>query len=250
MKRSQAIQEFSDFVHSVSNYLPETNPAANLNTTPIEAIPLLARQCIYIIDWSKSACTYSKGTETFLGYSPEEFTLELIAKSYHPEDVDRVHRIIRGALEWCLKTDVSGNDFCLLLAHRVRHKAGHYLKVLRKTRVYEVDDKGRMLSNFSMMTDISFMDKSNRVHWAVHANDLDKATFTERVYQGYVDFFTPREKEILKLMAKRLSTTRISTKLHISSHTVATHRKNIYRKSGCNSLPELLDFAFNCGILR
>jgi DNA-binding NarL/FixJ family response regulator len=39
-----------------------------------------------------------------------------------------------------------------------------------------------------------------------------------------------REKEIALLIAKGLQSSQIANELHISEHTVTTHRKNIMRK--------------------
>ncbi|MFH1527273.1 MAG: response regulator transcription factor [Bacteroidota bacterium] len=46
---------------------------------------------------------------------------------------------------------------------------------------------------------------------------------------------TPREKELLQLMAVGLSRQQIADKLFISFHTVTTHLKNIYSKLHVNS---------------
>jgi DNA-binding CsgD family transcriptional regulator len=48
---------------------------------------------------------------------------------------------------------------------------------------------------------------------------------------------TKREKEIIRLIALGMSSREIADTLNISSHTVATHRKNILRKfDGLNTV--------------
>ena len=54
---------------------------------------------------------------------------------------------------------------------------------------------------------------------------------------------SPREIEIVKLIAKDMTTADISKKLYLSAFTVETHRKNIWRKTGVKSLLALLNFA-------
>jgi DNA-binding NarL/FixJ family response regulator len=54
---------------------------------------------------------------------------------------------------------------------------------------------------------------------------------------------TPREKEIIKLIAKEYSNSQIAEKLFISELTVETHRKNIFRKTNTKSVIGLLKFA-------
>lgn len=57
-----------------------------------------------------------------------------------------------------------------------------------------------------------------------------------------------REKQVIHLISQGLSTEEISTKLNLSSHTVSTHRKNIYRKTGLNNTVDLTHFALNHNI--
>lgn len=54
---------------------------------------------------------------------------------------------------------------------------------------------------------------------------------------------TRRELEILKLIAKEYSNAEIADKLYISERTVETHRKNIFRKTGCNSVVGVVNYA-------
>lgn len=52
-----------------------------------------------------------------------------------------------------------------------------------------------------------------------------------------------REIEILKLIAKGLSSNEISEQLCLSFHTITTHRKNICRKLDVSKVSELIAFA-------
>jgi two-component system, NarL family, nitrate/nitrite response regulator NarL len=55
---------------------------------------------------------------------------------------------------------------------------------------------------------------------------------------------TSREVEILKLIAREHSSKQIAEILFISERTVETHRKNILRKTGANSLVGLVKYAY------
>jgi len=58
-----------------------------------------------------------------------------------------------------------------------------------------------------------------------------------------------REMEIIKLIVNGHTSAEIAEKLFLSEHTVKTHRKNIFRKIGINSVGQLATFAINNGIL-
>lgn len=60
---------------------------------------------------------------------------------------------------------------------------------------------------------------------------------------------TDREIEILKLLAKGSSSADIALVLHLSAHTVNTHRKNILRKLDMNSTVELVRFVHDNNLL-
>ncbi len=58
-----------------------------------------------------------------------------------------------------------------------------------------------------------------------------------------------RELEVVKLIAKGFTTKDIAGRLFLSNHTVATHRKNIFKKIGINNSMELVRYAMRIGIV-
>jgi DNA-binding NarL/FixJ family response regulator len=54
---------------------------------------------------------------------------------------------------------------------------------------------------------------------------------------------TKREKQVLQLICKELTTQEISAHLHISNNTVETHRKNLLNKTACKNSVGLMRFA-------
>lgn len=59
---------------------------------------------------------------------------------------------------------------------------------------------------------------------------------------------SPRETEIIKLIARDFSTKQIAEVLFISEKTVETHRKNILRKTDCSSVVGLVNYAHAHGL--
>jgi len=59
------------------------------------------------------------------------------------------------------------------------------------------------------------------------------------------DTNVPTEKElsVLKLVARGYATKQIATELHLSHHTIESHRKNLLNKYGVKSMPELICMA-------
>lgn len=64
------------------------------------------------------------------------------------------------------------------------------------------------------------------------------------------DGLTPREAEVLKLIADGLTNQQIAQKLFISTTTVQTHRARILEKLNLHSQVELIKYAIRKGILQ
>ena len=60
---------------------------------------------------------------------------------------------------------------------------------------------------------------------------------------------SPREIEIVQHIANGRIAKEIASDLHLSTHTIYTHRKNIMRKLELSSPVELVMYAINMGIV-
>jgi two-component system response regulator NreC len=79
------------------------------------------------------------------------------------------------------------------------------------------------------------------------------ADFLSRAGDGInkatVDGLTPREQEVLAVLAEGQSNDEIAEKLAISRHTVARHRENLMRKLNLHSRSELVKYAIRKGLI-
>ncbi len=66
---------------------------------------------------------------------------------------------------------------------------------------------------------------------------------------GSLNGLSPREQEVLELLAEGRSNEEIADDLVISKHTVARHRENIMRKLNVHSRSELVKYAIRKGII-
>jgi DNA-binding NarL/FixJ family response regulator len=63
------------------------------------------------------------------------------------------------------------------------------------------------------------------------------------------DLLTPREREILQLLAERKSNKEIAVSLNLSPYTVETHRRNLQEKLHLHNLAELILYAVRKGVI-
>ena len=61
---------------------------------------------------------------------------------------------------------------------------------------------------------------------------------------------TPREIEIVKMIAQGFNSREISFQLFISEHTVHTHRRNIVRKLGVRNVAHLVHYFWQRGLFN
>ena len=71
----------------------------------------------------------------------------------------------------------------------------------------------------------------------------------EREVEDSFDLLTPREREILQLLAEGKSNKEVATILKLSLYTVETHRSNILQKLNLHSVPELILYAVRKGVI-
>jgi two-component system, NarL family, response regulator NreC len=71
----------------------------------------------------------------------------------------------------------------------------------------------------------------------------------QRGVEDSYELLTPRERELLQLVAEGKTTKEAATLLNLSPYTVDTHRANLMRKLNLNSLPELILYAVRKGVI-
>lgn len=72
----------------------------------------------------------------------------------------------------------------------------------------------------------------------------------EKEVEDSYDLLTPREREILQLLAEGKTNKDVANLLNLSLYTVETHRGNILAKLNLHSVPELILYAVRRGIIH
>ncbi len=100
------------------------------------------------------------------------------------------------------------------------------------------------------------------INSVLHGKRFISPGISEKMINGYLhgndytcapsalDRLTPRERDILKLIAEGYKNKAISEMLYISAKTVDKHRENIMKKLDIHNLPALTAFAIERGLLE
>lgn len=129
-------------------------------------------------------------------------------------------------LEICLLTDSEDES---VIAHALPAGArGFVLKSdAEKEILSAIEALARHKPYFSRVVSESLLD-----HFVKHVGVPQK-----------IDLLTPREREVVQLVAEGLSNKQVGRQLHLSIKTVETHRSAAMRKAGLSSTADLVRYA-------
>lgn len=97
---------------------------------------------------------------------------------------------------------------------------------------------------------------------AISSTAKGKKYYSDEIIDQYIDLtdnrlnteeprnLTASEIEIVRLIANGQTTKEIASKRIVSSHTISTHRKNIFRKVGVSNASELTLYAIKAGLIE
>lgn len=89
-----------------------------------------------------------------------------------------------------------------------------------------------------------------RVNELVLAGFLEKGTVSSRGAPPKFPSLTPREREVIQLLAEGKSSKEVASVLNLSTKTAETHRSNIMRKLGFHSIRDLVLYAVKNNIIQ
>lgn len=112
--------------------------------------------------------------------------------------------------------------------------------VLEQTLTIQ-DTNGKVIQTIICKTDVSELTNEKEIHQESLVSNL----FSDNNLEKLSLVLSPKETKIVSLLAKGLTSRQISIELKLSKYTVDTHRKNILRKTNCNSTTELISKALN-----
>jgi len=160
---------------------------------------------------------------------------DLIEGCCIPEDIDMV------------KEDLllfkSGQKHCWAGVFRIRKSEKHSVWVYMK--IYRSDESAIELPNRAVCV-IMELDPAgiNKEQLNVFTAEIKKAGNAEKIKK-----LTPREIEIIRLIAQGYSYTGIAEMLNIHPDTVNRHRKNILKKLGLSNIAMMICFAKEVGLI-
>jgi DNA-binding CsgD family transcriptional regulator len=251
-----------DIVRGVLNNLPFDTDLQNYKQELFSELEsnnfvVLNNQFFYITDAQAFNNIYiHKNLKHILGYDPDRFkNMEEIYSVIHPDDHDFV---LAFSLKTICYSREGGNKALLLedpyklsfsIDFRMRKSDGKYIRVNRLTSCVKPDKQGNLVYAISLYTDIDHLKKSNNISYSWSGDDLGLFSMEDLINEYPAVNFSHREMEVLKCLSEGMEGKEIACKLHISEHTVISHRRKMLRKAMVKNTAGLVHFAVNSGII-
>ena len=231
---------------------PEEGPDARTLTE------LLARSnaFAYSLDYDREDFQLlTRGMERMLGYNHlawQELGLDALRAALHPEDRPCLREVRKKIMSLTLELPVAQRlqisyAYCL----RVQAAGGRTLSLSFHQVFTALHPDGTPQRDFVVVTDVSYLKRQPLCILQARLHD----DAGDRIYRS-VTFhtkpkvkFSPREIDVLKLVAMGLSSKEISERLFISYNTVSTHRKKLMKKAGVKKALDLVRYAREQGVL-
>jgi DNA-binding CsgD family transcriptional regulator len=172
----------------------------------------------------------------------------------HPDD--QLEMTIAGMhfLKIAFALPPNQKKLCKLVAeYRVRNRHNEYIRVVEQFQAIELDKKGNAWLALCFM-DISPNQELNEPFRCKAMNFstgemMDWETEKKSINSASEDTLSPRESEILSLVASGMMSKEIADRLYISVHTVNTHRQRILEKLGADNSREAIVYAQKLGLI-
>ncbi|WP_209400791.1 LuxR C-terminal-related transcriptional regulator [Pseudozobellia sp. WGM2] len=188
--------------------------------------------------------------ETLLGYEKKEVREQGMPYHFskiHPQDVPNWLKILDDLMVYTMNNVPQKERVkCVYYwNYRLKNKQGIYVNIqVHQTPLY-FDSKGKPILGFSQNTIMGNTKRQPMVGVCkkLNANNEYETLFYKNYSKSLIiDNLSNRELDIVRLLSKGHTTKEISNKLNISTHTTATHRKNILSKLNFKNSLEIVNY--------
>ncbi|MGY5846014.1 response regulator transcription factor [Salegentibacter sp. HM20] len=217
----------------------------------------------YIVNLKDMSLEYiSNSASVFIGKAASEIQMQDLMQNILPSEIEKIKlksQVISGFYNKFLQGN-EGLDYKNIFSYRMKDAAGTVRTMLYQAIPLSLSQAGTPAHVLCIQTDVSHLKitGSNAVSF-LHINggpsyfnvDSTGGSFDPANCDtgNFAELFTERERQIIHKFTLGRNARQIAEEMHLSAHTVKTHRRNILQKSGCNNTTELVAKCLSCGII-
>ncbi len=190
----------------------------------------------------------SKNVMSCLGISQKDLRnggMKAFWERIHPEDIDRWLKALSDLMDFTMG-NLSPEDrqrMSYTWNYRLKNGEGVYVNVIQNTTPLVFNSQGKPIvgmAHYTIMHEKLVLPITATAKYLNENNTYETKYFSNYSQKLLSDEITARERDIIRLLVMNQSSKEIADKLHISSATVDTHRRNILKKLQLNSTGELV----------
>jgi DNA-binding CsgD family transcriptional regulator len=236
------IKHFQPANHNISRFTPTT----------------------FLLDYSTKKYIYvTESCFDMFGYTASYFLetgLEEFLSRWHESDFRIINKKIfidnMTFLENLNSEDYQ--DYIFSYNYRVKNPKGEYINILQRFSYIPGSSNSNLAGMIGVAFDIThYKTDTSIVHTIEKAVTYDGKMINELVFKKVHpvyelergSFLSKKETEIVRYVAKGLSSKQIADKMALSINTVNNHRRNMLAKIGCKSSSELMHYAIKHGLV-
>ena len=234
--------------------MSEGATAALLSSDMLQALDWVPAM-IWVADTQGRCCHVNLAWQEFTGRSLKDSLNDGWLAAMHPEDAESWPDQIQRAIN-------SGESF--LLECRLRRRDGRYRWLMKSGRPF-YGDRQKMLGYMGCCFDVTgqrqaleALRQASDKHRSVLANLRDAVGVIENFLRteepgqpsALDDRLTPRQREILHLIARGFATREIAAQLHVSTKTVESHRAQLMQRLNIHDVAGLTRYAIRTGLVQ
>ena len=186
-----------------------------------------------------------------LGYAPSYFTVVNLLELIHPDDIPYFLNFENTVTHFFNQLSQEKiHKYKVRYDYRIKKSNGEYIRILQQVVTIHSDANGSVIRTLGVHTDISHLKKTNNMSLSFIGLEGEPSFHNVEVLtvlNPTKEILTQREKEILKLVLNGQNSMKIANLLNLSKHTIDTHRKNILKKTNCQTVNELIIKTINEG---
>lgn len=218
----------------------------------------------FLLDYSTKKYLYvEESCLSVLGYKAEWFMetgLEEYLSKWHPADFNIINNEVfrKNILFLQLLSSDEYNDYIFSYNYRFKNPKGDYITVLQRFSYVAGPLLTQPAGLVGVVFDIShYKNDTSIIHTIEKVIATSDGIMNELMYkkihpvyeEGNRNFFSSREIETLRFLAKGLSSKQIAFAMRISINTVNNNRRNMLGKMECKSSSELINYAVKHGLV-
>lgn len=198
-----------------------------------------------------------KKTFDVLGIEAKDFKLDTVLNIMHPEDLECMHEKESAAVEFLFQKIPTEDipHYKVVYLMRLKHADGSYKTILHQSKTLTMSGDGKIQQVIGIHTDVSYLNLPYDKKVSFLSTErpsyftLSSHDDIQLVENSCKELFSLREKEILKMIAEGKDFKVIAQELHLSPHTINTHKRNMLKKSQCNNTMELVAKCIREGVV-